>query len=281
MSDAQTTRDDNADHSYSGNSATGRVTLVGAGPGAADLLTQRAVRVLAAADVVVADGLVGEDIKGLSRPQSRWIDAAKRVGAPSISQAEIIDVLIAEAKAGNVVVRLKGGDVNLFGRAGEELASLNAEGIPVEIVPGVTAACAAAASARFSLTHRDLASSVTLLAGQTKDGELPELDSVQNSSQTLVIYMGLGGAQKISDKLIDKGFAPSTAVAVIENASLEDERVFYGTLRSLADLIDGQGIQSPALIVVGEVVRTAQGWWRDDKSADQTADPGQVHFAHG
>ncbi len=264
-----------------GSTVSGHVTLVGAGPGAADLLTQKAVRALAAADVVVADGLVGEDVRALSNPQSRWINAAKRVGAPSISQTEIIDVLVAEAKAGNSVVRLKGGDVSLFGRAGEELAALNAHGIHLDIVPGVTAACAAAASARFSLTHRDLASSVAFIAGQTKDGGFPKLDGVQNSGQTLVVYMGLSGARMLSDKLIENNFAPSTAVAVIENASLNNERVFYGTLRTLADLIDGQGIQSPALIIVGEVVRTAQGWWCGDKTADQTADPDQVHFTHG
>ena len=260
---------------------TGRVTLVGAGPGAADLLTHRGVQAIAHADVIVADGLVGEDIKALSSPNSRWINAAKRVGDPVMTQSEIIERLLSEARAGNRVVRLKGGDVGLFGRGGEEVAAVVANGIPFDIVPGVTAASAAAATAGFSLTHRDLASSVTFMTGHTKDGQVPELEGVKGSDQTLVVYMGLTNARLLSGALIDKGFAPSTPVAIIENASLENERVFYGTLRSLSDLIAAQNIQSPALIVVGDVVRTAQGWWRCEKNSNTPADPGHVHFAHG
>ncbi len=261
-------------------SATSRVILVGAGPGAADLITRRGAQAVTDADVVVADGLTGNDLKSLAGPNTRWIDAAKRVGNPSISQDGIIDLLINEALAGNTVVRLKGGDVGLFARAGEEIAALQARGIAVDVIPGVTSASAAAASACMSLTHRDLSSAVTFLTGHTKDG-LPDLSTLSGPGQTLGVYMGLSHARFFSNALVERGYLPSTAVAVVENASDENERILYGTLRTLADLIAGHAVQSPALIIIGDVVRTAQGWWRSESRPDTDDVSTQAHFAHG
>ena len=261
--------------------AAGRVVLVGAGPGTVDLITCRGAQMMAEADVIIADGLVGEDFRALAGPQTRWIDAAKRVGNPSITQDGIVKILIAEALAGNLVVRLKGGDVCLFARAGEEIAALQAAGIPVDVVPGVTAASAAASSIGISLTHRDLASAVTFITGQTKNNDLPDLDGIAGGQQTLVIYMGLGSAQSLSDALVVRGYLPSAAVAVVEQASQDGERILFGTLRTLANLISDQTVQSPALIIVGDVVRTGQGWWRSENDTQSLTAPAQARFAHG
>lgn len=261
-------------------SDSNHVVLVGAGPGAEDLITRRGERALADADVIVADGLVGAGLRALANPKAQWIDAAKRVGAPSVSQQDIIDTLILEAKAGKKVVRLKGGDVSLFARAGEEITALQREGISVDVIPGVTAASAAAASAGLSLTHRNLTSAVTFLTGHSKDG-LPDLSAVTGPHQTLGIYMGLTHATALSNTLIERGYTPSTAVAVIENASLESERILYGTLRTLSDLITCHGLSSPSLILVGDVVRTAQGWWRSESSPELAPPSSTPHFAHG
>lgn len=264
-----------------GKQTAGQVTLLGAGPGAADLITLRGAQVMADADVIIADGLVGEDLRDLANPKARWINASKRVENSSITLEGIVDIMITEALAGHYVVRLKGGDVGLFARAGEEMAALRAAGVSVNVVPGVTAASAAVASAGISLTHRDMASAVTFLTGHTKGGEFPDLDTIAGGEQTLVVYMGLGSARTLSEALLDRGYAPSTAVAVVESASLENERVLYGTLRTLVDLISAQAVQSPALIIVGDAVRSGHGWWRSIDNADSSTPQTQAHFAHG
>ena len=189
--------------------------------------------------------------------------------------------MIKEARNGAHVVRLKGGDISLFARGGEEISGLQSAGIKVELVPGVTAASGAAAAGAFSLTHRDFSSAVTFLTGHNKDEDLPDLDGIVDGRQTLVVYMGLGTSRTLSTSLIYRGYAPSTAVAVIEKASHADERILYGTLRTLPDVITGQDIKSPALIVIGDVVRTSRGWWRDEKSIESVETSSPQHFAHG
>jgi len=261
--------------------SAGKVTLVGAGPGAPDLLTQRGAGAIGAADVVFADGLVNEDLKRLLPDDALWIDAAKRVGGKTKSQQDTIDEMINAARAGKNVVRLKGGDISLFARGGEEIAGLERAGIAVELVPGVTAASAAAASAAFSLTHRDITSAVTFVTGHNVNEELPDLSSVEGGSQTIVVYMGIGTASDLVSSLTDKGYKPSTPVAVIEKASLPQERVLYGTLRTLPHLLASQSVESPALIVVGDIVSTSRGWWRTEAPASASAVSGETHLAHG
>lgn len=271
----------NTDAWAKSNPEYGRVTLVGAGPGAADLITRRGATAIAEADVIIADGLVGPDLHELASASARWIDAAKRVGVPSITQDGIIDLMTTEAKAGHAVVRLKGGDVGLFARAGEEIAALKAQGIEVDIVPGVTAASASAAAAGISLTQRDLASAVTFMTGHTKEESLPDLDFVAGDQQTLVVYMGLGQARTLSKELAARGFSASTPVAVIERASHDDERVLNGTLRTLPDLIESQSVKSPALLIIGDVVRTGHHWWRSETPVSPAPSATQPHLAHG
>jgi uroporphyrin-III C-methyltransferase len=259
----------------------GKVILVGAGPGAVDLLTQRAVRALESADIVFADGLVNDDLKAHVKPGATWVDAAKRVGGKTKSQQDTIDEMIVAARAGKTVIRLKGGDIGLFARGGEEIAGLERAGLTVELVPGVTAASAAAASAAFSLTHRDIASAVTFVTGHNVKEELPDLSLVEGGAQTVVVYMGIGTAADLVSTLTEKGYKPSTPVAVVEKASLPQERVLFGTLRTLTQILAGQSVESPALIVIGDVVSTSRGWWRADVSPSAGRVPSEVHFAHG
>ncbi len=259
----------------------GKVILVGAGPGAPDLLTQRAVRVLENADIVFADGLVNDDLQSLLRDGAIWVDAAKRVGGKTKSQQDTIDEMIGAAQAGKSVVRLKGGDISLFARGGEEISGLQRAGIEVELIPGVTAASAAAASAAFSLTHRDITSAVTFVTGHNVREELPDLSPVDGGSQTVVVYMGIGTASDLVSALTEKGYKPSTPVAVVERASLPEERVLYGTLRTLPHVLTSQSVESPALIVVGNVVSTSRGWWRTEALAPVAQTAHDAHLAHG
>ena len=259
----------------------GCVFLVGAGPGAPDLITRRGAEVLARADIVFADGLVTEGFKALAAESAEWVDAAKRAGGKTLGQAETIDAMIAAAQSGKTVVRLKGGDIGLFARGGEEISALQNAGISVELIPGVTAASAAASSAGFSLTHRDIASAVTFVTGHNVREELPDLSVVDGGAQTVVVYMGIGTAKELVTALTDKGYKPSTPVAVIENASLPDERVLYGTLRTLTQVLASQSVVSPALIVIGDVVATGRGWWRNENTAALVQSQTHAHFAHG
>ena len=235
-------------------SGDGRVILVGAGPGAADLLTLRAVRALAAADVVVHDGLVGEEVMALIPAGARRIDVAKRRARHTLPQDQIGDLLVAEALAGNTVVRLKGGDPFIFGRGGEEIAACAVAGVPVTVVPGISAANGAAASLLLPLTHRDHASMVSFVAGECRGLAEQDWVGLAGKGRTLVIYMGLAGAAAIADKLMADGLAPETPVAVIERATQAAERMVTSLLADLGGLVARNGIASPALIIVGDVV---------------------------
>lgn len=232
---------------------TGTIYLVGAGPGPADLLTLRAARLIAAAHVIVHDGLVGAEILALARPDARLISVAKQRARHTLPQDDINALLIREALAGRDVVRLKGGDPFIFGRGGEEAEAARAAGVPVAIIPGISAANGAAAASGIPLTHRDAASIVSFVAGQCKGLSQQDWSGLAGKGRTLVIYMGVSTAPQIAEKLMGDGLAPDMPVAVIENAARPEMRVLRGLLAALPDLVAREGVTSPALIVIGEV----------------------------
>jgi len=242
------------------NGQTGRagvVWLVGAGPGDPDLLTLKALRLLQGADVVVHDRLTPQPIIDLARPGARLIDVGKRKSRHTLPQDGINQLLVALAREGLTVVRLKGGDPFMFGRGGEELLALRAAGVEAYVVPGVTAALAAAADVGAPLTHRGLAQAVTFVTGHAASGGEPELDwpALARANHTVAIYMGASTAPRIAERLIAAGRAPSTPVAVIENASLPTARRLAATLAGLGAAVAGLG--GPALLIVGEVASLA------------------------
>ncbi|MEM8826049.1 MAG: uroporphyrinogen-III C-methyltransferase [Pseudomonadota bacterium] len=234
---------------------TGRIILVGAGPGDPDLLTVKAVRALEGADIVVHDGLVSDAILALANPAARLVSVAKCRARHTLPQPEIGALLVREARAGHVVVRLKGGDPFIFGRGGEEVEAAHAAGIAVSVVPGVSAALGAAAAAAMPLTHRDHASTVSFVAGQCKGLSDQNWAGLAGKGRTLVIFMGVATSAAIAEKLMDDGLAPDTPVAVVERATLPDMRVVRSFLADLPRLIAAAGVRSPALIVVGDVAR--------------------------
>jgi uroporphyrin-III C-methyltransferase len=237
--------------------APGRVRLVGAGPGDPELLTLKALKALRAADVVVHDGLVSEAILDLAPPGARRICVAKRKSRHSYGQDDISRLLIAFARQGLEVVRLKGGDPFIFGRGGEELAACRAAGVEVDVVPGVTAALAASAAAQAPLTHRGAASSVTFVTAHAAGGETPNLDwpALARANHTVVVYMGRTKAAEIARRLIAAGRAAATPALVVENASLPEERRFSTTLAGLGEIADQ--LAGPALLIIGEAMALA------------------------
>lgn len=232
----------------------GRIYLVGAGPGDPELLTLRAARLLSAADVIVHDGLVAPAILSLANPAARRISVAKARSNHSVPQERINDILIEEAQAGRLVVRLKGGDPFIFGRGGEEAEAAREVGVPVEVVPGISAAIGCAAEAMLPLTHRDAASAVSFVAGQCKGLSEQDWSGLAGKGRTLVIYMGIATAEDISDKLIADGVSPDMPVAVLEKGTRNDSRAIRTLLTDLGGMIAREGVRSPAIIVVGEVV---------------------------
>ena len=238
--------------------AQGRVLLVGAGPGDPELLTMKAVRALKAADVILYDRLVGEGVLDHARREAELIPVGKAKGLHSVPQSEINALLIERAKAGQTVVRLKGGDPFIFGRGGEELDALRAAGIATEIVPGVTAGIAAAASLQIPLTHRDMSHTVTFLSGHEAGGEEPsfehlDLAALAGGKNTLLVYMGVTTAGAIASKLLAAGFAASLPVVAVENASREDARRVAATIADLAANPERLNLKSPAILIFGEV----------------------------
>ncbi|SBS27405.1 Siroheme synthase [Marinomonas spartinae] len=233
----------------------GKVYLVGAGPGDPDLLTIKAHRLITTAEVVLYDRLVGAEIVALIPNSAEKMYVGKAKSLHSLPQEEINSLLAKKAKEGKVVVRLKGGDPFIFGRGGEELEELVEEGVPFEVVPGVTAAAGCAAYSGIPLTHRDYAQSVRFLTGHLKDGttELP-WDELVHPAQTLVIYMGLTGLEEISQSLIRFGMKPSMPVAVVEKGTTSEQRVFTSTIRNIHQVVTDNDVKSPALLIIGEVV---------------------------
>ncbi len=247
---------------YDGDKKGGRVTLVGAGPGAVDLLTLRGQRILAEADVVVYDDLVNTALLDFCPESTKRIYVGKRAGVHSMAQVMISEILVAEAKPDVHVVRLKGGDPLVFGRGGEEMQALAEAGIPCEVVPGVTAAIAAGASAGIPLTHRDHASAVVFVTGHECAGKKDthahvDWAALAKAGATLCIYMGVRRLPDIATALQNGGLAGATPVAVVANATLPVQSVHFTTLMAaptLSTTLEGQ----PSLIIVGEVVRWAE-----------------------
>ena len=237
------------------NNGWGRVWLVGAGPGDPDLLTRKAERLLAMADVIVFDHLVGEGILDLAPASTQRIYAGKEASKHTLPQSDINELLVDLARQGLNVVRLKGGDPFIFGRGGEELQRLAEAGVCFEVVPGVTAAAGCAAYAGFPLTHRDHAQAVVFVTGHLKDDTV-NLDwpALARPCQTVVFYMGLGGAREICRQMMAHGLAGSTPVAVVRRGTLPDQQTLLATLATLPERIETSTIKPPALIVVGSVV---------------------------
>lgn len=261
-------------------SHNGNVTLVGAGPGDAGLLTLRGLQVMQQADVVLYDYLVSDDVLDLVRRDADKICVGKRAGSHSVSQEDTNRLLVELAQQGKKVVRLKGGDPFIFGRGGEELQAVKAAGIPFQVVPGVTAAAGATAYAGIPLTHRDYAQSVVFVTGHCR----PENNGIQwetlaKGKQTLAIYMGTLKAAEISQQLIAHGRAAHTPVAVIGRGTRSDQQVLTGTLDHLEHL--AQQAPTPALLVIGEVVALHQqlAWFGHHPETDGTQRPSVVNLA--
>ena len=236
--------------------AIGTATLVGAGPGDPDLLTLRAVKAIQRADVLMYDALIDPSILDLARPDARRIDVGKRCGRHAMNQAAINRLIVTLAQSGAHVVRLKGGDPFVFGRGGEELDSLRAAGVPVEVVPGVTAACAAAASLQIPLTHRDMARSLHFVTGHGSDGTVPAHDwrALAASGGTIAAYMASKTLRSVAASLIEAGLPGSTPAVAVENASRPNEAFLHGTLATLPELLEAHRPDGPTMVLIGAVV---------------------------
>jgi uroporphyrin-III C-methyltransferase/precorrin-2 dehydrogenase/sirohydrochlorin ferrochelatase len=236
----------------------GSVALVGAGPGDPGLLTLRALRLLNQADVILHDRLVGAGVLALARRDADFVEVGKQASNHHVTQDGIHALMLAHARAGRRVVRLKGGDPFVFGRGGEELEYLRVHGIAYEVVPGVTAALACAAYAGVPLTHRDHAQSVRFVTAHAKDS-MDTLDwpALAQERQTLAVYMGVAGLPDLRDRLLSQGRAASTPFALVENGSRPEQRVVTGTLADLPELARQHAVQSPALLILGEVAGLA------------------------
>lgn len=236
----------------------GHIWLVGAGPGAADLLTLRAQRVMMEADVIVYDALVPQEIVDMGRRDAERLSVGKRKGCQSKSQEEINDLLVYLGREGKRVVRLKSGDPLVYGRAGEEMAALRATGISYEVVPGITSAFAAAADFELPLTLRGVASSLVFTTGHDLTGDvLPDWASLAVSGATIAVYMGRTVAASVAERLMQAGLPAETTVAVIENASRPNRRLLHGILRDLPDLQHRDELSGPVMVIIGDAVAGA------------------------
>lgn len=237
------------------SSTVGTVYLVGAGPGDPDLLTLRAARLIGSARLIVHDGLVDAAILALAPADAELVSVAKSRDRHTLPQDDINALIVREALSGRDVIRLKGGDPFIFGRGGEEMNACRNAGVPVEVVPGISAAIGCAAQAHMPLTHRHASSAVTFVAGQCKGLTDQNWTGLVGHDRTLVIYMGIAAAPDIVEKLMTDGVSPDIDVAVLEKGTRSDSRALRTRLHDLADLIVREKVQSPALIIVGEVVR--------------------------
>ncbi len=254
--------------------STGEVYLVGAGPGDPDLLTFRALRLLQQADVVVYDRLVAKPIIDMVRRDAEHIYVGKQRNQHTMRQEEINRLLARLAKEGHRVLRLKGGDPFIFGRGGEEIDTLAAEGVPFQVVPGITAANGCACYGGIPLTHRDYAQSVTFVTGHLKDHSIDlNWPQLAQPNQTVVFYMGLVGLPQIVEMLIEHGVAPEMPVALVQQGTTHMQKVYVGTLASIMAEVEHDPPQPPTLVIVGEVVRLRDklAWFSTEPDPEQGA----------
>nr|WP_143759758.1 uroporphyrinogen-III C-methyltransferase [Halomonas sp. TD01] len=231
------------------------VSLVGAGPGDPELLTLKAYKRLLTAEVVLYDRLVSDEVLALIGPQAARFYVGKAKSSHSVPQNEINQTLVTWAKQGKRVVRLKGGDPFIFGRGGEELETLVAENVVVEVVPGITAASGCAAYAGIPLTHRDHAQSVRFVTGHLQHGECSlDWQALARPGQTLVFYMGLSNLEAICQALIENGLSPSTPLALIEQGTTQHQRTHIGSLQQLPEAFQQGEVTPPTLLIIGSVV---------------------------
>ena len=238
----------------------GKVYLVGAGPGDPDLLTLKGKNCLERAEVVLYDRLVSAELLEHAAPSAELIYVGKQAGKHCVNQREIEQLLVRKAREGKLVVRLKGGDPFVFGRGGEEAAALKRARVPYEIVPGVSSAIAAPASAGIPVTHRSCASSVAIVTGHetSKGSDQVKWSDLVRSVDTLVILMGLHNLKQIMNRLLESGCDPQRPVALVHAATRPSQKSLFGTVQTIADLADRAKFESPTVIVIGEVVRL--GW---------------------
>jgi len=237
---------------------TGKVWLIGAGPGDPELITLKAVRALGAADVVLVDDLVDRRVLAHARPGARVVEVGKRGGCKSTPQAFIEKLMVRLARRGAAVARLKGGDPLVFGRGGEEIEALAAAGVPVEIVSGVTAGVAVPAALGIPVTHRDVARGVTFLTGHTRDGAGPDWAALRATGTTLVIYMGMKRVAALVAGMLEAGYPADTPACAIQNGTLQTQAQVVTTLGALPAAAAEARLDSPAILVIGEVVRHAR-----------------------
>ncbi|UHL65048.1 uroporphyrinogen-III C-methyltransferase [Paralcaligenes sp. KSB-10] len=242
----------------------GKVWLIGAGPGDAELLTLKAARVLKQCTVWLVDDLVGRDILELAEPETKIIEVGKRGGCASTPQDFILRLMAQYALEGKTVARLKGGDPFIFGRGGEEMAWLTHRGIEVESVSGITAGLAVASALGLPLTHREVSRGVILVTAHTADGVRPDWQSLARSGLTLVCYMGMSQPAVLLAELLEGGFPATLPLAIVQHVSCAAQRYVVTTLEHLASTVETSRIASPAVIVLGEVVRHAQALPRQD-----------------
>lgn len=249
------------------NILRGEVYLVGAGPGDPDLLTFRALRLMQKADVVVYDNLVSKPIVDMTRRDAERIYVGKKRDDHTLRQEEINELLVRLAKEGKRVLRLKGGDPFIFGRGGEEIETLAAEGIPFQVVPGITAASGVSAYAGIPLTHRDHAQSCIFVTGHLKDGSMNlDWEALARPKQTIVVYMGLHGLATLCAELVAHGLPGDTPIAIVQQGTTKNQRVVTGTLATLPGKAEIEQLHAPTLIIVGSVVtlRRKLAWFNPE-----------------